>query len=188
MTRRWVRLTTWENGDYQQRIYPPGREAGRLPARSSSDTGQGLVEFALVLGLIVTFLLGMVDLTNVLQQRADLDKIARQAARQAGEFGGGKDQVKAYVDTQLVMLHYDPIMITGFEVQAQELQPKVGSSPPEDELVYIPGQEVCSYGDFITVKISMDWDVSVPTQLFFEGFARAGTLTMEHTSKCWRSE
>ena len=152
------------------------------------ESGQNLIEFALVLGLIVTFLFGMIDLTNVLQQRADMDKVVRQAARQAGEFGGGKDQVRAYVDTQLSLLGYDPARVTAFTITAQELQTKSGSSPPELELVYIPGQETCTYGDFITVSLSMDWAISIPSQLFFKGFARSDSLTMEHTSKCWRSE
>ncbi len=166
----------------------PANRPGFDRRSHSGEAGQNLIEFALVLGLLVTFLFGMIDLTNVLQQRADMDNIVRQAARQAGEFGGGKDQVRAYVDKQLELMNYNPLAVTAFEVQAQALQPVAGSSPPESELVYLPGQEECSYGEFITVRLSMDWNVSVPTQLFFDGFARAGTLTMEHTSKCWRSQ
>lgn len=62
----------------------------RFPHQADQESGQNLIEFALILGLIIVFLFAAVQISNLLQQKSDLDNMVRQAAQQAGEFGGGQ--------------------------------------------------------------------------------------------------
>lgn len=145
-----------------------------------SEAGQNMVEFGLVIGLVIVFLIGLVDLTNALQQKSDLDKIVRQAARQAGEFGGDEVQVQAYIDKQLELMGYDPTAVTSVKIEAHErngalIQDKAGTDA------------TCVYGEFVAVEVDMTWSVSVPTTLFFSGFSDLDTLNIKHASICWRS-
>lgn len=146
----------------------------------SSETGQNIVEFGLVVGLVIVFLIGMIDLTNALQQKSDLDKIVRQAARQAGEFGGDEIQVQAYIDKQLELMGYDPTAVNYVTVEAHERNGAIIQDKPGTDAT-------CVYGEFVAVEVSMDWSVSVPTTLFFSGFSDLDSLDIKHASVCWRS-
>ena len=72
-----------------------------------NQNGQSLVEFGLVVGLIIIVMLGSFEIFNLLQQKADLDRMILQVARQAGEFGGvgssgeGEQELKAFIKFQL---------------------------------------------------------------------------------------
>ncbi|MEM7801011.1 MAG: TadE family protein, partial [Chloroflexota bacterium] len=83
----------------------PHRIEQRAAAFSSQaenrESGQNLLEFAAVLALALVFLFAAVEISSVFQQKSDLDNMVRQAAQQAGEFGGGKDEVEAFIRKQM---------------------------------------------------------------------------------------
>lgn len=154
--------------------------------------GQSLVEFALILGLIVIVFIGAVDIFNLLQQKADLDKMLLQAARQAGEFGGSGDgnEVEAYIRTQMTSMNYSPTEITealsslDFTAKKYAGNTIIDLTPAEEAEL---GTGECKYGQLITVSIAVDWDTNIPVVLFFGGFNGAGTFEIQSTARCWRA-
>ena len=148
-----------------------------------TEKGQNLVEFALVFGLIIIVFLGMIEMGNLFQEKADLDAVVRQAARQAGEFGGGSDQVKAYVLHQLDLLGYDAATVS-ITVTAQTLNSNGFIENTEDYT------DVCSYGEFISVEIYKKWDAAflASTQAFITQNPQSGVFRVVHTNRCWRAD
>ena len=155
----------------------------RLLVPHQTEKGQNLVEFALVFGLIIIVFLGMIEMSNLFQERADLDAVVRQAARQAGEFGGGSDQVTAYVLHQLDLLGYNAATVA-ITVTAQTLK--------SDGVIYNiePYTDVCSYGDFVSVQIYKEWDAAflASTQAFITQNPQNGVFNVIHTNRCWRAD
>ena len=147
------------------------------------EQGQNLVEFALVFGLIIIVFLGMIELTNLLQEKADLDTVVRQAARQAGEFGGGTDQVVAYVEHQLELMGYDTNTVA-ITVRAHVLE--------NDGVIRekVPATDICSYGDFVSVRIRKNWDATffAAAQSIITANPQGGSFNVVHTNRCWRAD
>ena len=157
--------------------------------KSSQQAGQSLIEFALVLGLIIVIFLGAVDIFNLLQQKADLDKMVLQAARQAGEFGGAgdNDEVKAYLRAQMAALGY-----TGTDVEAalnnsSTFNLKAHKYESNAIVLITPEVSECKYGEFISVYLEVPWDTNIPGVLFFNEFNGAGTFKISSTARCWRA-
>ena len=157
------------------------------------QNGQSLVEFALILGLIVVLMIIAFDVFNLLQQKADLDKMVLQAARQAGEFGGsgaagdGSNEVIDYIEAQMISMNYDTSTISGavgsLVLDTKDLTGTTISDPT------LPGTAIdeCRYGQFITVTMQVPWQTNIPVALFFNGFNGAGTFTISATARCWRA-
>lgn len=155
------------------------------PNPCGTEQGQSIVEFALILGLMLVFLFGSIEITNLLQQKADLDNIVKQAARQAGEFGGGQEEIEAYIRKQMEYMNYQNGRINdALATLTLEAQDFNGTSfdpvPP-------PNNDECTYGQFIAVTMQVDAQVNIPAFLFFEEFARGIPLTVSNTARCWRS-
>ncbi|MFK7800753.1 MAG: TadE/TadG family type IV pilus assembly protein [Anaerolineae bacterium] len=156
------------------------------------NDGQSLVEFALVLGLIVVIFIGAVDIFNLLQQKADLDKMLLQAARQAGEFGGSGDgnEVEAYIRAQMISMGYSQPIITealdslDFTAKKYAANAIVDLTPTEQAEL---GTGECKYGQLITVSMAVNWETNIPIVLFFNGFNGAGTFEIQSTARCWRA-
>ncbi|MEM9775470.1 MAG: TadE family protein [Chloroflexota bacterium] len=157
--------------------------------------GQSLVEFALILGLIVVLMIIAFDVFNLLQQKADLDKMVLQAARQAGEFGGsgaagdGSDELTDYIEAQMISMSYDSGTISD---ALDKLVMETKTLDPDDPVLTdptLPGSAIdeCNYGEFITVTMQVPWQTNIPVALFFNGFNGAGTFTISATARCWRA-
>ena len=156
----------------------------------TQENGQSLLEFALILGLMLVFLFGTIEIANLLQQKADLDNIVKQAAKQAGEFGGGRDEVEAYISKQMEYMGYplasaDEVDITTtlttLTLEAQEFNGTTFTPVS-------PASETCTYGQFITVTMTVDARVNIPSFLFFNEFIRNSIpLTVSNNARCWRS-
>lgn len=161
------------------------------PHKAKHNQGQSLVEFGLVVGLIVIVMIGSFDIFNLLQQKADLDKMILQSARQAGEFGGvgqsggdGENEIKAYIAKQLENMSYSPTYINNtlatLDINVTELS---GSG----NFTSVPGQE-CQYGQFVTVSLEAAWQTNLPIVLFFEGFVvENASFNLTATARCWRA-
>ena len=160
--------------------------------KSTTQTmnGQGIIEFALILGLILALFLGAVEIFNLLGQKADLDKMILQAARQAGEFGGAGDnnEVQAYIRTQMLAMNYSQATIDetlgSLMFAAKEYN--------ESEIVDVTdstGLDVgeCKYGQLITVSTTVKWITNIPQFLFFDGLDGIGTFYIQSTARCWRA-
>ncbi len=147
-----------------------------------SEKGQNLVEFAIVFGLLIVVFLGMVEVTNLFQQKSDLDGVVRQAARQAGEFGGGREQVETYIKHQLELMSYD-IGSLNIKVTAQEL---TNSGIITNVL---PLTDECSYGDYISVEIQHKWEGRFlrGSHGILTNDPQSGTFIVSHTNRCWRA-
>lgn len=145
--------------------------------------GQTLVEFAMVLGIFLLLLLVIMEAFNLYRQRYGLDQVAREAARLAAEYGGNAPEVESYVLFQLekLLLDTEDVSIT---VVAHTF------SDDGTEIVPIfPIRSNCTYGEFITVRVTMPWSVSIPGGgLFVQAITDNGTHSAEHLDKCWRSE
>lgn len=161
------------------------------PTKSNQDQGQSLVEFALVVGLIVIVMLGSFEIFNLLQQKADLDKVILQVARQAGEFGGvsgseGQDELEAYIRLQLENLGHSENNVTkALDTLDVEVYPWNAST---ETFETIPtGNTECQYGEFVRVSILVPWETSLPQVLFFNGFIKGGDFDLSATARCWRA-
>ncbi|MEM8856980.1 MAG: TadE/TadG family type IV pilus assembly protein [Chloroflexota bacterium] len=156
--------------------------------------GQSLVEFALILGLIVVLMIISFDVFNLLQQKADLDKMILQAARQAGEFGGsgatgdGSSEVVDYIEAQMTSMSYDAATISA-AVSTLVLDTKTFTGGPISDPDLVSGTAIdeCNYGEFITVTMQVPWNTNIPIALFFNGFNGAGTFVISGTARCWRA-
>lgn len=156
--------------------------------------GQSLVEFALILGLIVVLMIISFDVFNLLQQKADLDKMILQAARQAGEFGGtgatgdGSNEIVDYIEAQMISMNYDTTTISDavatISLESKSVNAAGVISDPDLDNVQ---QQSCSYGEFISVTMQVPWETNIPVVLFFNGFNGAGTFTISATARCWRA-
>lgn len=154
------------------------------------NQGQSLVEFGLVVGLIVIVMIGSFDIFNLLQQKADLDKMILQSARQAGEFGGvgqsggdGENEIKAYIAKQLENMSYSQDYI---DTTVATLVISVTELDGSGNFNSVSGQE-CQYGQFVTVNLQADWQTNLPLVLFFNGFDNVGRFNLTGTARCWRA-
>ena len=149
------------------------------------EQGQNIVEFALILGLMLVFLFASIEITNLLQQKADLDNVVKQAARQAGEFGGGREEIEAYIRQQMRYMNYQDGRINNalatLKLEAQNFNGTTFIPVPP------PNNDECTYGQFIAVTMQVDAQVDIPAFLFFEEFSRGIPLTVSNTARCWRS-
>lgn len=49
------------------------------------------------------------------------------------------------------------------------------------------GVDTCTYGEFITVSITVEGDVDIPSFLFVDQVQETLALEVEKTSRCWRA-
>lgn len=160
--------------------------------KRKTDTGQSLVEFALILGLIVIIFIGSIDIFNLLQQKADLDKMILQAARQAGEFGGAGDgnEVQAYIRAQMNAMEYTPTQITDaldtLEFEARKYDGNTIGDLSDAEVAAL-GDAECTYGQLITVSMQIEWKTNIPSVLFFKGINKKSFFDVQSTARCWRA-
>jgi Flp pilus assembly protein TadG len=146
----------------------------------SLEEGQGLVEFALILGVFLFLFLIMIEAFGLYRQRYGLDQVAREGARLAAEYGGNAPEVERYVLQQLENLLLDTtevkVAVTAHEFTGTEIVPV---SPP---------RSTCAYGEFVAVTVSAPWRVSIPGGgLFVQMITGDGIHRAEHLDKCWRS-
>lgn len=156
------------------------------PKDHQSESGQNLIEFALVLGLIIVFVYGGIEIARLLQQKSDLDSMVRQAAQQAGEFGGGKTEVQAFIRKQMEYQGYSTSDINhtvdSLDLEVQQFNESTNSfDAPED-------RDTCTYGEFITVKVQVIGRVNIPSFPFVTGVDNDSIiLEVEKTNRCWRA-
>jgi hypothetical protein len=163
----------------------------QVSTNNKTNDGQSIIEFALVLGLIIIIFLGAIDIFNLLQQKANLDRMILQAARQAGEFGGAGDnnEVQTYIRTEMIAMGFptekiDEALAPGtltFTTKAYDGD-TIGDA---DTTGLQPGE--CKYGQLITVSTAVEWNTNIPKVLFFNGFNGAGTFRVQSTARCWRA-
>ena len=162
----------------------------RLASRVQPDqTGQNLVEFALILSIMVGLMLGSFQVLLLTRQRGELDKVARQASRQAAELGGGQEEVYLYIDQQLQLLNGDgaaDIDITYYIYKA----PDFSHAGPDTQTLAVSDPSdflYCDYGDYVGVEVRQDFTLIIPyLDRFFQGVDVAGEFRIEHMDRCWR--
>lgn len=143
------------------------------------DSGQGLVEFALTLGIALLLFLTMIEAFGLYRQRYGLDQVAREGARLAAEYGGNAPEVEVYIQQQLANLLLDTndvkIEVAALYFDGSQIVP-----------VY-PARAYCNYGDFVSVTVQAPWRVTIPgAGLFVNAFISDGIHQAEHIDKCWR--
>lgn len=168
-----------------RRVNHIGRPAGIQPER-----GQGMVEFAIILTILVGLFLGIFELMALYRQRTDLDTVTRMAARQAAELHltpstDVQAEIEAYVLQEMGVMGYDAGRLTADPAWGVEISSFAysGSSLDRDT-----GTDRCQYGDYIAVKISRSWTATLlPLADFYQG-PYGGRLEAEYINKCWRGE
>ena len=96
-----------------QRRYRPGLKCGRRPAPACDDSGQGLVEIALVLPVLLLVLLGIVKFGVVLNHNEVLTNAVRAGARQLALSRGAADPCgRATSSVESAATDLDPSQLT----------------------------------------------------------------------------
>jgi hypothetical protein len=145
----------------------------------TKESGQALVESALVMGLLLLlFILGL-EGYRLIRQRQTLDQVARAGARVAAEYGGDTAEVQALIQKQLQLLNVDAAMVavevTAYHFDGATITPVT------------PKRSHCVYGDFIAVQLRQPWRVELPVLgLFVQAISQNGEFTAVYLDKCWR--
>ncbi len=116
------------------------------------EEGQGLVEFALVLPVLVVVLLVCIEGSRLLLAKMAADRIARESAEMAGSVGAPTSEVWAYVDAQMVDLGS-----TLGDVRHMRMVIRNRAQIERCRAVYPATAATCSadYGDWVQVFIEM---------------------------------
>ena len=156
---------------------------------SKRQEGQGLVEFALILLILIGLFLGAFEVFFVYQQRTDVEVVTRRTVRQAAESYTDSatyvDEMTNYAYEQFEDLGYDrtyledyvTVEITGYNylTSTQELAATT------------PSIDYCVYGDYIHIKVSKPLESGVvPVTNFFDAASIYQTYSAEQINRCWR--
>lgn len=97
----------------------------RLSRRARGESGQELVEFAIIAPVLVMLLLGIFWFGRAYNTRQTVTRAAREGARFAiaptcltcGNTLPTDSEVRAVIDSALVASHLDPTTVTNFSIQ-----------------------------------------------------------------------
>ncbi len=137
----------------------------------AAESGQGLIEFSIILAVLIGIFVGTFEIMNLYRQRTDLETVTRMAARQAAEIylNPGVDvqaEIENYVIREMDLLGYDTGRLTAdpaWRVDVTTFQYDGGA------LVRDAVGERCRYGDYIAVELNRSWSAAVlPLDAFFD--------------------
>lgn len=178
----------------------------KLIPQPRSQSGQGMIEFALILAVMLGLFLGAFEIMTLYRKRANLEAATRLGARQASETwvtdafladpDEFEDSIKSYVYDQMEGMGYERSWMDGTSdplggekvrvtVEAFEFDPTVAT--PGEELIS-SGAKICTYGEYIKVTVEMDWTFAVlPINALLDASnIEAGTMSEELLLRCWR--
>lgn len=156
------------------------------------ESGQGLVEFSLILIAIIGLFVGIFEIMTLINKWNDLETATRMATRQAAESwipSGPNPNIEAditlYLREEMVNMGYQTGQISSdvrVEVIAHEFS---GGALVEDT-----SSKACTYGEYISVKAEMDYrPVVLPLDVFFDTSEDgAGVLTAQYINRCVRGQ
>ncbi len=155
----------------------------------SSEAGQGLVEFSMILLILLGTFLGAFEVFNLYQQRTEVETVTQRTVRQAAESYidkvNSEAEITEYAALQFESMGYDRTYIDNNIVVKIE-----GYTYDEanQKLVPIePAVSYCVYGDYIAIRITKPLETSViPLDTFFEISNSSQNYTAEEVNRCWR--
>ena len=159
----------------------------------STQKGQGMIEFAIILLVLIGLFIGIFEIMTLFSKRTDLATVTRMAARQASESwvptdADIEDEIEQYLRDEMVKMGYSTNVISS-TVTAEVFSHTYNNSSSPATLD--PGTDkVCTYGEYISVRANMDWSPAIlPLDTFFTGGGVAsGTLTEEFAYRCIRGQ
>lgn len=172
----------------------------KAPLTKTSNSGQAMIEFALILVVMMGLFIGAFELMTLYRKRTDLATASRMGARQASELwitttsdADFEQQVRDYVLGEMVLMGYSQDWIDGtnnIDPSDDKVRVVVNAyeyDPLPDELV-ASGSKMCTYGQYIQVDLEMDWTFAVlPINTLIGGGApETGTMYEESIVRCWR--
>ena len=164
-----------------------------------SQSGQGMVEFALILAVLIGLFIGAFEIMTLFRKRTDLEAATRLGAREASESwitDGLTDatfeaDITQYVYDEMERMGYDQtwmatddnvkVTVRAFEFDgAGNLVPSFNGSGGEAKL--------CTYGQYIKVTVDMKWRFAVLpiNTLLSNNTIEGGSMTEELLLRCWR--
>lgn len=151
--------------------------------KTKKESGQGLVEFALIAAIMLAVVLGGIWGISLLMERATLEATSRDAARWAAEYGGDNVEMRSLLLKQLELKNIDPsevdVVIRIFD--ATDLDTPILDSSKGDTAV------CAEYGQAVEVTLVKPFRFDVPVAgPFIEAFFSGGTFNISHIDKCWR--
>ncbi len=177
----------------------------KLIPRPRKQTGQGMIEFSIILAVMIGLFVGAFEIMTLFRKRTDLEAGTRLGARQASESwvtdgltdDDFEEQIKAYVYDEMERMGYDKTWMEGATtgttddkvrvfVAAYEFDPTI--TTPGNETLIPSGGKICTYGEYIKVTVEMDWTFAVlPINTLLPGDTiENGTMEQELLLRCWR--
>ena len=176
-----------------------------------SQSGQGMVEFALILAVLIGLFIGAFEIMTLFRKRTDLEAATRLGAREASESwvtdtylsspDDFEDDIAAYVRSELNRMGYTDDWMNGtdnvfdntfpssddtifVEVEAFEL----ASGASTEATLVSNGSKLCTYGEYIKVTVTMRWRFAVLpiNTLLSSNTIDSGTMSEELLLRCWR--
>lgn len=168
----------------------------KIQTNDNGESGQGMIEFALILTVLIGLFVGAFELMTLYSKRTDLEAATRLGARQASESwvtDGLSDtqfqeNISDYLKEEFNRLGYSD---TYFTDNIQVTVTAFDYYPGEGNMGYTDFKEngkICTYGQYIQVNVEMDWDfVVLPLNALVGGGAPSfGTMEEELLLRCWR--
>lgn len=138
------------------------------------QSGQGLVEFALIAMVLLLLIVVGIESINLIIQWQSLHQAAQWSVREAAKDGGASDRVQTELQVQMRARGIDPSAVT-VNIFAVDIAPD-GSVTP-----VIPVTEFCQYGGNIAVELRQPWQTTL-----LSAVAGEGEFVALHTFECWR--
>ena len=158
-----------------------------------TQKGQGMVEFAIIIGVMIGLFIGIFEIMTIFNKRTDLATATRLAARQASESwvpDGTTDitsQIEQYMQAEMVKMGYADTLITDGDLTVEIIAHEYNQSTSE----LVAGTDrVCTYGEYISVRAQLNYSPEIlPLDTFFEGASSGiGTLEEEFAYRCVRGQ
>ena len=174
--------------------------------RPRSQSGQGMVEFSLILAILLGLFVGAFEIMTLFRKRTDLEAATRQGVRQASESwvtqtddAVFEDEIAEYVHYQLERKGYNMSWMQGPDLKSGTVDDKVtvtvsaykfdpNSSSGNETLIQNGSQKICTYGEYVNVQADMEWTfVVLPINaLLSDETIDGGRLSEQLILRCWR--
>ena len=156
---------------------------------TSIESGQGLVEFSVILFTLLALFLGAFEVFNLYRQRTEIETVTRRAVRQAAESYvdevNAQSNIEDYIYAQFEDMGYARANLeTDLSI---EIYGYSYISATQTIEVSTPVVNHCVYGEYIGIRIGRPLATTViPLDLLYRVSNANPVYSAEEVNRCWR--